>query len=136
MGVFNYNSLLSSLCSILTIISQLYNEGVYISFPSCALKLSNLELNSIYLHSLHKGSYLLWTRADHSRSFYNNTSMPPLNDFINISKHFQKMFSVLFQLSLISVLSRCWLWLHALRCSCINLPLSYISGGSPNEDPV
>ena len=46
-------SLLSSLCSILTIILQLYNEGVYILFPSYALKLSNLELNSIYLHSLH-----------------------------------------------------------------------------------
>jgi hypothetical protein len=28
----------------------IYNEGVYISFSSCALKQSNLELNSIYLH--------------------------------------------------------------------------------------
>jgi hypothetical protein len=28
----------------------IHNEGVYISFPSCALKLSNLELNSVYLH--------------------------------------------------------------------------------------
>jgi len=32
---------------------------------------------------------------------------------------FKKMCSVLFQLSLISPLSRCWLCLHALRCSCI-----------------
>jgi hypothetical protein len=53
-------------------------------------------------------------RADRSRSFYNNKSMPPLNDFINISKHFQNMCLVLFQLSLISALSRCWLCLHAL----------------------
>jgi hypothetical protein len=29
----------------------MYNEGVYIPFPSCALKLSNLELNS-YLPAL------------------------------------------------------------------------------------
>jgi hypothetical protein len=117
MGVFNYNSLLSSLCSMLLtiIILQLYNEGVYIPFPSCALKLSNLSIK-FYLPTFitHKGSYLLWTRADRSRSFYNNTSMPPLNDFINISKHFQKMCSVLFQLSLISALARCWLCLHAL----------------------
>ena len=28
----------------------MHNEGVYIPFPSCALKQSNLELNSIYLH--------------------------------------------------------------------------------------
>jgi hypothetical protein len=27
----------------------MHNEGVYIPFPSCALQLSNLELNSIYL---------------------------------------------------------------------------------------
>jgi hypothetical protein len=28
----------------------IHNEGVYIMFPSCSLKQSNLELNSIYLH--------------------------------------------------------------------------------------
>jgi hypothetical protein len=77
--------------------------------------MSNLSIK-FYLPTFitHKGSYLLWTRVDHSRSFYNNTSMPPLNDFINISKHFQKMCSVLLQLSLISTLARCWLFLHAL----------------------
>jgi hypothetical protein len=116
MGVFNYNSLLSSLCSMLIIILQLYNEGVYIPFPSCALKLSNLSIK-FYLPTFitHKGSYLLWTRVDRSRSFYNNTSMPPLNDFINISKHFQKMCSVLFQLSLISALVSL---LAMLACPC------------------
>jgi hypothetical protein len=127
-------SLLYALCSIDIIIFPLYNEGVYIPFPSCALKLSNLSIK-FYLPTFitHKGSYLLWTRADRSRSFYNNTCMPPLNDFINISKHFQKMCSVLFQLSLISALSRCWLCLHALRCSCINIYTRNHLGDQPKS---
>jgi hypothetical protein len=123
--------MLYALCSIDIINFPLYNEGFYISFPSCTLKLSNLIIK-FYLPTLitHKVSYLLWTRADHSRSFYNNTCMPSLNDFINISKHFQKIFSVVFQLSLISALSRYWLCLHALRCSCIILPRFKIFMGS------
>jgi hypothetical protein len=108
-------SLLYALFSIDIIILQLYNEGVYIPFPSSTLKLSNLSIK-FYLPTFvtHKGSYILWMRVDRSRSFYNNTSMPPLNEFIIISKHFQKMCSVLFQLSLISTLSRYWLCLHTL----------------------
>ena len=49
----------------------IYNEGVYIPFPSCALKLSNLELNSIYFTLTTIISfYLLRTRANCSRSVY------------------------------------------------------------------
>jgi hypothetical protein len=40
----------------LPIYVTIHNEGVYIPFPSCALKQSNLELNSIYftLTNMHK----------------------------------------------------------------------------------
>jgi hypothetical protein len=49
----------------------IHNEGVYISFPSCALKLSNLELNSIYFTlTTINAFYLLRTRANCSRSVY------------------------------------------------------------------
>jgi hypothetical protein len=40
--------------------------------------------------------------------------VPPLDDFINVSRHFQNLRWVLFQLSFISALAR-------LRCSCIRL---------------
>jgi hypothetical protein len=43
--------LFSSECLIIQNNVTMYNEGVYIPFPSCALKLSNLELNS-YLPAL------------------------------------------------------------------------------------
>ena len=50
----------------------IHNEGVYIPFPSCALKQSNLELNSIYFTLIIlNASYLLRTRAIRSRSIYN-----------------------------------------------------------------
>jgi hypothetical protein len=49
----------------------IHNEGVYIPFPSCALKLSNLHIH-FYLLALTtiNAFYLLRTRADHSRSVY------------------------------------------------------------------
>jgi hypothetical protein len=49
----------------------IYNEGVYIPFPSCVLKQSNLELN-FYLLALTtlNAFYLLRTRAKGSRSVY------------------------------------------------------------------
>jgi hypothetical protein len=51
MGVLTQLSIFSSLslCSLLNDVT-IHNEGVYILFPSCALKQSNLELNPIYLH--------------------------------------------------------------------------------------
>jgi hypothetical protein len=113
-------SLFYSLCSLDIIIFQIYNEGVYISFPSCALKLSNLSIK-FYLPTFitHKGSYLLWIRGDLSRSFYNNTSMPPLNDLINYSKIFSKnvlgdfpAVSHLCTISLLAKLARLAMLLH------------------------
>jgi hypothetical protein len=77
----NYNfSLLSSVCSLAHNLHHLHhlhhnvtihNEGVYIPFPSCALKLSNLSIQ-FYLPSLItiNAFYLLRTRADRSRSVY------------------------------------------------------------------
>ena len=43
-----YTLLLSSTMLLHNV--TMHNEGVYIPFPSCALQLSSLELNSIYLH--------------------------------------------------------------------------------------
>jgi hypothetical protein len=49
----------------------IHNEGVYILFPSCALKLSNLDIQ-FYLLALTtiNAFYLLRTRANRSRSIY------------------------------------------------------------------
>jgi hypothetical protein len=49
----------------------IHNEGVYIPFPSCALKLSNLHIQ-FYLLALTtiNASYLLRTRENRSRSDY------------------------------------------------------------------
>ena len=68
MGVFTYLSALSLLGSSSYNVT-IHNEGVYIPFPSCALKLSNLELKS-YLPALTilNASYLLRTRVYGSRS--------------------------------------------------------------------
>jgi hypothetical protein len=66
------HALLPLLISIIIIMLQMHNEGVYIPFPSCALKLSNLELN-FYLPALTTLNvvYLLRMRAKGSRSDYN-----------------------------------------------------------------
>ena len=49
----------------------IYNEGVYIMFPSCALKLSNLHIQ-FYLLALTtiNDFYLLRMRTNRSRSIY------------------------------------------------------------------
>jgi hypothetical protein len=80
--VFLHNSLLL-LCSSWIMI-QMYNEGVYIPFPSCAQELSSLELNSIYFTlTILNVVYLLRTRAIRSRSItiYKCAS---LNCYINV----------------------------------------------------
>jgi hypothetical protein len=108
-------SLLYALCSIDIIILQLYNEGVYIPFPSCALKLSNLELNSIYLHSLHIKAPTYYGRERIAQGpFTIIQACLHLMTSLIFQNIFKKMCSMLFQLSLISALSRCWLCLHAL----------------------
>ena len=49
----------------------IHNEGVYIPIPSCALKLSNLEFNSIYFPlTTIIAFYLLRTTENHSSSVY------------------------------------------------------------------
>ena len=48
--VFLHSSLHALALMLQSIYVTMHNEGVYILFPSCALQLSNLELNSIYLH--------------------------------------------------------------------------------------
>jgi hypothetical protein len=69
--VFLHSSL-HALALLPLIMLQMHNEGVYILFPSCALKLSNLHIQ-FYLLALTilNASYLLRTRAKGSRSDYN-----------------------------------------------------------------
>jgi hypothetical protein len=57
----------------------IHNEGVYIPFPSCALKLSNLEFK-FYLPALTilNASYLLRTRA-YAQGLITYTSVLLLN---------------------------------------------------------
>jgi hypothetical protein len=134
MGVFNYNSLLSSLCSMLyldIIILQLYNEGVYIPFPSCALKLSNLELNSIYLHSLHIKAPIYYGRERIAQGPFTiiQACLHLMTSLIfqNIFKKCARCFSS----CLLS--PRCLAAGYActpLRCSCIILPRLKIFMGS------
>jgi hypothetical protein len=131
MGVFNCSSMLSSLCSMLIIILQLYNESVYISFPSCALKLSNLELNSIYLHSLHIKAPIYYGRE-----------RIPQGHFTIIQACLHLMTSLMFQnifkkcsrcFSICLLSPRCLAAGYAcspLRCSCIILPRLKIFMGS------
>jgi hypothetical protein len=73
--VFLHSSLHALLCSSNNAASShnvtIHNEGVYIPFPSCALKLSNLHIQ-FYLLALTtiNAFYLLRTRANRSRSIY------------------------------------------------------------------
>jgi hypothetical protein len=63
----------SPLCSSYTNAAYvtIHNEGVYIPFPSCTLKLSNLHIQ-FYLLALTtiNAFYLLRTRENRSRSVY------------------------------------------------------------------
>ena len=84
----------------------MHNEGVYIPFPSCALQLYSLELNSIYFTlTILNAVYLLRTRADHSRSFY----------IIQVCLHlatsliFQNVFKICARFFSSCFLSSCWL---------------------------
>jgi hypothetical protein len=72
----------------------IHNEGVYIPFPSCVLKQSNLELN-FYLLALNtlNAFYLLETRAKGSRSItlYKCAS---LNFHINVCATISRCFKI------------------------------------------
>jgi hypothetical protein len=71
MGVLTQLSA-SPLCSLLIFHPvTIHDEGVYITFPSCALKLSNLHIQ-VYLLALTtlNAFYLLRTRENCSRSVY------------------------------------------------------------------
>jgi hypothetical protein len=73
----------------------IHNEGVYISFPSCALKLSNLHIQ-FYLLALTtlNAFYLLRTRANRSRSIYiiqvRFIKLPHLCSRINFKRNSKK----------------------------------------------
>jgi hypothetical protein len=73
MGVLTQLLCFSSMLSCFSDFNNvtIHNEGVYIPFPSCAFKQSNLELNSIYFTlTILNAFYLLRTRAIRSRSVY------------------------------------------------------------------
>ena len=122
MGVFQTQFLCSSsICSSLgNVLLYLfyplsYNNTMRVSifhFPPI-LKLSNLCIK-LYLLALTiiNAFYLLWTRADHSRSFYIIQVCLHLMNSLMFSRHFQNLCLALFQLSFISALAH-------LRCSCI-----------------
>jgi hypothetical protein len=82
-------------CSFFLDNVTMHNEGVYIPFPSCALKLSNLELN-FYLPSLTilNVVYLLRTRAKGSRSIYNIQVRPSQMAHLRFAQQFQSVFKI------------------------------------------
>ena len=73
----------------------MHNEGVYIPFPSCALQLSSLELNSIYftltilnvVYLLKDESYLLKVHLQYIKCAFIMASLKTLH---NIPKVFSK----------------------------------------------
>jgi hypothetical protein len=71
----------------------MYNEGVYIHFPSSYLKLSNLRIQ-FYLLALTRlnASYLLRMRAISSRSIYNIQVHLILNDSFKIMQQLPRQF--------------------------------------------
>jgi hypothetical protein len=71
MGVLTQLSACSSMLFFLFNNVTIHNEGVYIPFPSCALKLSNLHIQ-FYLLALTtlNAFYLLRMRENRSRSVY------------------------------------------------------------------
>jgi hypothetical protein len=87
----------------------MHNEGVYIPFPSCALQLSSLELNSIYFTlTILNVVYLLRTRAIRSRSIYNIQVRLILMAHLRFAQQFQSVFKICAGLSSCPPLPR-WL---------------------------
>jgi hypothetical protein len=115
------SALFSMLYALFIIILQLYNEGVYIPFPSCALKLSNLELNSIYLHSLHIKAPIYYGRERIAQGPF---TIIQACLHLMTSLIFQNIFKKCAQCFSSCLLSlRCLAAGYAcmpLRCSCIN----------------
>jgi hypothetical protein len=73
----------------------MHNEGVYIPFPSCALQLSSLELNSIYFTlTILNVVYLLRMRDIHSRSIYNIQVHLILMSHLRFAQQFQSVFKI------------------------------------------
>ena len=78
----------------------MHNEGVYIPFPSCALQLSSLELNSIYFTlTILNVVYLLRTRAIRSRSLYNIQVCLILMGHLIFAQQFQSVLKICVGLS-------------------------------------
>jgi hypothetical protein len=87
----------------------MHNESVYIMFPSCALQLSSLELNSIYFTlTILNVVYLLRTRAIRSRSIYNIKVHLILMAHLRFAQQFQSVFKICVGLSNCPLLPR-WL---------------------------
>jgi hypothetical protein len=112
MGVLTHLSACScSSPAMLIIYLTIHNEGVYISFPSCALKLSNLEFNSIYFtFTSINAFYLLKMRAKWLKVRLHYTSAPSFNYHIYVRRINFKVISkftlALVQLSFASALAR------------------------------
>jgi hypothetical protein len=73
----------------------MHNEGVYIPFPSCAIQLYSLELNSIYFTlTILNAIYLLRTRDIFSRSIYNIQVRLILMAHLRFAQQFQSVFKI------------------------------------------
>jgi hypothetical protein len=101
----------SSLHALMLLLNNvtIHNESVYIPFPSCALKISNLELN-FYLLALIilNVVYLQRMRAIHSRSIYNIQVHLILMAHLIFAQQFQSVFKICAGLSSCPPLPR-WL---------------------------
>jgi hypothetical protein len=90
----------------------MHNEGVYIPFPSCALQLSSLELNSIYF-TLTILNVIYLDKSYPLKVHLQYTSVPHLNGsfkiFATIPKCFQNLCWFV-QLSSASALPRLMCW--------------------------
>jgi hypothetical protein len=104
-----YTALCFFLLQILLNNATMHNEGVYILFPSCALQLSSLELNSIYFTlNIVNVIYLLRMRAICSRSIYNIQVCLILMAHLRFAQQFQSVFKIFASLYSCPPLSR-WL---------------------------
>jgi hypothetical protein len=78
----------------------MHNEGVYIPFPSCALQLSRLELNSIYFTlTILNVVYLLRMISICSRFIYNIQVCLILMAHLRFAQQFQSVFKICVGLS-------------------------------------
>jgi hypothetical protein len=115
-----YTALCFFLLQILLNNVTMHNEGVYIPFPSCALQLSSLELNSILYINYFKCRLPTKEESYPLKVHLQYTSAPHLNGSFKICATIPNCFQNLcwlVQLSSTSALARLMCW----RCSCITL---------------